>query len=275
MCAGTLERVAREGIGGGVTKMLVCGSRDYADKERLFAVLDSLWRPAVRAIPEMEPVSAIIEGCAHGADNLAEFIRLLCAANRQPRRGVFRSRPIIEALLGKGPARRLIDRGDLLPVGDEWVVSGWEHWQEGNLDVAERMRRIRGERAAKPRTNGAHSAHNGITDGAHLVAPTPKATRQQGVIDDEDARDGPDEIELLTDDLLAPSKASPKQLRAFRNFGRAVGVERTLEVMRRWRGRLDVADRFTGAFEELEAEAEDAKAGRGKSSKFAYLDAES
>lgn len=72
MCAGTLERVAREGIGGGVTKMLVCGSRDYADKERLFAVLDSLWRPAVRAIPEMEPVSAIIEGCAHGADRLAE-----------------------------------------------------------------------------------------------------------------------------------------------------------------------------------------------------------
>lgn len=55
-----------------MTTMLVCGSRDYSDKRRLFEVLDRFYRPEAQAIPPMEPVSAIIEGCAKGADQLAE-----------------------------------------------------------------------------------------------------------------------------------------------------------------------------------------------------------
>jgi hypothetical protein len=206
-------------------------------------------------------------------DHLAEFIRLLCAANRQPRRGWFKTRAVIEGLLGKSVTKHLITRGDVIEDGTEWAVDGWDKWQEGNLDVAERMRRIRASRDNKPRTNGAQIAHIPRTEGAQMVAPTSEATRQQGVIDDDPQT--PDEMELLTDDLLAPNVATPKQLRAFQNFSRAVGRARTIEVMRHWRGRLDADDRFTGAYEQLEAEALDAKSKRGKSSEFAYMDAES
>lgn len=210
-------------------------------------------------------------------DNLAEFIRLLCAANRQPRRGVFRSRTVVDALLGKGPAKRLIERGDLVDRDGEWLVAGWEHWQEGNLDVAERMRRIRGDRAAKTRTNGAHSAHiprtSDVTESEQLVAPTPtKASGSKASGDDDDARDGPDEIELLTDDLLAPYHATSKQLRAIHNFARAVGQPRAIEVLTHWRGQPTSEDRFTEAYEQLQAEADAAKEERRKPSKFRYLD---
>lgn len=52
--------------------MLVCGSRDYTDRDRLFSVLDHFYRPEAQAVPAMEPVCAIIEGCARGADQFAE-----------------------------------------------------------------------------------------------------------------------------------------------------------------------------------------------------------
>jgi hypothetical protein len=205
-------------------------------------------------------------------DNLAELIRLLCAANRQPRRGVFRSRVMVEALLGKGPTKRLVERGDLREIDGAWTVGGWDHWQEGNLDVAERMRRIRAERDNKPRTNGAHSAHSTDTDSARLVAPTPKASGNKA--SDDDDPQTPDEIELLADDLLAPHTATPRQLRALRGFVRLVGHDRTLEVMAHWVGQK-IDDRFSGAFEQLQAEADEAKAGKRKPNEFAYLDEQS
>lgn len=205
-------------------------------------------------------------------DLLAELIRLLCAANRQPRRGVFKSRAMVDALLGKPTVRKLIARGDLVEQAGEWVVDGWDRWQEGNLDVSERMRRIRAERDNRPRTNGAHSAHIPRTDTAQKVAPTSEASGNKASSDDDPQT--PNELELLTDDLLAPSHATPKQLRAFQNFARAVGHGRTVEVMRYWRGQLEVDDRFTRAFEQLQAEAEKAKAGR-KGGEWAYMDEQS
>ncbi len=47
--------------------ILVCGSRDYADQRRLFEVLDHFHRN-----PFLAPVTAVMEGCAQGADQLAE-----------------------------------------------------------------------------------------------------------------------------------------------------------------------------------------------------------
>lgn len=207
-------------------------------------------------------------------DQLAEFIRLLCAANRQPRRGRFKSRAIIEALLGKRAVKALIERGDVNADDGEWVVHGWDRWQEGNLDVAARMRVIR---EGRTRTNGAQTAHNKLTDGSHNVAPTPEASGSKALGDDEPPNPQPnlpDEIELLTDDVLAPGKASPKQLRAMAGFGRVVGRQRVIDVLLQWRGQLDVEDRFTGAFGQLMAEADAAKAAR-KPNEFAYMDAES
>lgn len=44
-------------------KILVCGGRNYADKERVFSVLDILDRD--------EGVTAVVHGAASGADSLA------------------------------------------------------------------------------------------------------------------------------------------------------------------------------------------------------------
>jgi hypothetical protein len=81
-------------------------------------------------------------------DNLEGFMRLLCVANRQPIRGVFRSREHLIATLGKAGFNRLSARGDVRQQGDgTWLVPGWEEWQEGDHTVAERKRRIRSRRA--------------------------------------------------------------------------------------------------------------------------------
>lgn len=46
-----------------MTRLLVCGSRTYADREFLFSVLDAYLD---------QGIEVIIEGCAKGADRLAE-----------------------------------------------------------------------------------------------------------------------------------------------------------------------------------------------------------
>ena len=43
-------------------RVLVCGGRDYQDKDKVFAVLDE--------IHSQTPISAIVHGCARGADTL-------------------------------------------------------------------------------------------------------------------------------------------------------------------------------------------------------------
>lgn len=202
-------------------------------------------------------------------DLLAEFIRLLCAANRQPRRGVFKTRAVIEGLLGKAVTRRLIARGDVVEEGTEWIVDGWERWQEGNLDVAERMRRIRAGRDNKPRTNPAHSAHIPRTDSAQMVAPTSEASGNKASITPEPPNPhAADNIEVLADGLLL-HPATPGQLRAIRTLSRKVGEARTLEVMQAWMTR-EVDDRFGGALDELGAEAK--KRRERKESEWAYMD---
>src|SRR5687767_7856470 len=72
------------------------------------------------------------------------LIRLLCAANRQPQRGRFKSRELLDAILGKPTVKQLIERGDLVQEPDgRWYMDGWDLWQEGDLTVGERQRRIR------------------------------------------------------------------------------------------------------------------------------------
>lgn len=74
------------------------------------------------------------------------FIRLLCHANAQPHRGRFKEWGLLENALGAEPAARLRDRGDLVEVDGRWYVSGWDEWQEGDLTVGERQRRVRQRR---------------------------------------------------------------------------------------------------------------------------------
>jgi hypothetical protein len=84
------------------------------------------------------------------------FIEVLCFAEQQHPRGVFRSRKLLAVLLDKR-ARwipYLLEHGDLelMPTG-QLVVEGWTEWQEGDWKVHERIGRIR-NRIRRERTSG-------------------------------------------------------------------------------------------------------------------------
>lgn len=75
------------------------------------------------------------------------FVGLLCAAHRQPARGRFRDRRLLEALCGRAYVGRAFARGDVVEQTDATVyVVGWDEWQEGDMTVADRMRRMRDRR---------------------------------------------------------------------------------------------------------------------------------
>lgn len=76
----------------------------------------------------------------------ADMIALMCEANRQPKRGLFKSAELAKRVLGPRLFRRCIERGDLIPNGVGLYVDGWEEWQEHDWTVGERMRRLRGRK---------------------------------------------------------------------------------------------------------------------------------
>jgi hypothetical protein len=77
-------------------------------------------------------------------DNLAEFIRLICSSARQRPRGRFASREVLEALFGKAAVLKFYSRADVIEQPDGSVcMAGWDDWQEGDMTVAERVRRTR------------------------------------------------------------------------------------------------------------------------------------
>jgi hypothetical protein len=80
--------------------------------------------------------------------DLEGLIRLMCAANRQPQRGRFKSRAIVEIIVGRSRAKAFIERGDLIPQdGGRFYLDSWDEWQEGDMTVGERQKRIRQKRA--------------------------------------------------------------------------------------------------------------------------------
>lgn len=83
------------------------------------------------------------------------FVEVLCFAEQQPSRGVFRNRKLLAVLLEKRARwiNYLIDHADLIPMSTgHLVVEGWAEWQEGDWKVAERMRRVRNREKPTPRT---------------------------------------------------------------------------------------------------------------------------
>lgn len=100
------------------------------------------------------------------------FVGLLCSGHRQPDRGRYRDRRLVEGLHSKPFVRRCYERRDLVDLPDGRVyIDGWDEWQEGDLTVADRMRRMRERRRLK---------RNGVT-------PTPSPERN-GVTTDAVAK---------------------------------------------------------------------------------------
>jgi hypothetical protein len=139
------------------------------------------------------------------ADTQWAFIRLLCEANRQPRRGQFKSRALFDNLFGKATARKLLAAGDAVEQETgEVMVPGWNEWQEGDYTVGDRMRRMRDRR------------NNGVSSPSpHRIAPSP-STSSRGSTDkgvgqraSSDADISP--IEVALSQLMRRSPA-PRQL---------------------------------------------------------------
>ncbi len=74
------------------------------------------------------------------------YIDTLCFAEQQPLRGRFRNRKLLAVLLEKR-ARwipYLIEHRDLTEFKDgSLYLDGWDEWQEGDVTVTERMKRLR------------------------------------------------------------------------------------------------------------------------------------
>lgn len=99
----------------------------------------------MRAYLRLDPQLADMKiGYPDGA--FRAFVEVLCFAEQQHPRGVFRSRRLLAVLLDRR-ARwipYLLEQGDLaeMPTG-QLVVDGWTEWQEGDWKVHERIARIR------------------------------------------------------------------------------------------------------------------------------------
>lgn len=212
-------------------------------------------------------------------DNLAEFIRIMCAANRQPWRGRFRNRAVLEAIVGKPAAKRAIDRGDLIPAGEHecrhcppgeatvgtLYLDGWDTWQEGDMTVSERMRGYRDRRNTK--RNGAVTST--VTQPSHEPSPPSEASDNKASIPQPPAPYDADDLEVLADGLLG-HPATPRQLQAVRGLSHKVGKAHAVDVLRHWLRQPEVDDQFGAALAQLQTEA-DVKGKRGRS-QFAYMD---
>ena len=74
------------------------------------------------------------------------FFEALCHAEQQPQRGRFRNRKLLAVLLERRAKwiPYLIEHGDLVETkSGKLYVDGWDEWQEGDVTVSERMRRLR------------------------------------------------------------------------------------------------------------------------------------
>lgn len=123
------------------------------------------------------------------------FVRLLCAAARQPKRGRFKAWALVERALGRAQARKHRDVWhDIKEDHGAWIVDGWDNWQEGDHTVQERMRRYRERHSsvtgAVTRTVTSPSHERGLVEPSSLLPPTPPNNPPPGVGQQAPERNG-------------------------------------------------------------------------------------
>jgi hypothetical protein len=116
------------------------------------------------------------------------YVSLLNLAEQQPERGRFKTWAVLRAMLDSmGPKLSahlafLVERVDLVEQADgSWYVVGWDEWQEGDWQVAERMQRVRRHRRADAADrNGGYGADRNEGDDRDRFPPTPPYVSRSG-----------------------------------------------------------------------------------------------
>jgi len=103
------------------------------------------------------------------------YVEVLCFAEQQHPRGVFRSRKLLAVLLEKRARwiAYLLEHGDIEEMSTgQIVVEGWTEWQEGDWKVHERVQRIRNRQKRTPTTVTTDTPTT-VTDGTVPTVYTP------------------------------------------------------------------------------------------------------
>lgn len=125
------------------------------------------------------------------------MVRLMCAANRQPHRGRFKSRALLDSVLGAKAAKDAIARRDVVEQPDgRFYVPGWDEWQEGDVTVGERQKRIRARRNEGIVTESRWERDNGTGDVTDETSPDRDSPSEAL------GRKGVETLDVLSDDLL-------------------------------------------------------------------------
>ena len=190
---------------------------------------DGMPRAYLRIDPNIDQTVGDLEG----------FVRLLCSAARQPERGRFRDRAVLERAVGRAKVAKMIARGDVSALEDgRLYVQGWDEWQEGDLTVGERMKRMRARRKrstvsrvtppASPDRNGVTTdavakGLEGVSEAsAAEVSPPPQAGRR---------KDGTNPRALGTNPRA--NGTSPRQERQAQKKGGLESIHAILEAARK------------------------------------------
>lgn len=128
------------------------------------------------------------------------MVALILWANRQLRRGYFRSLENIKKAIGKKRLQACIDRQDLVQLPDgSYHLVGWEEWQEGDHTVGERVRRCRDRRSiavtsplldSKPPSEALGVKASGVEERieqALVLSGSDKAPNGNGLTDEQKA----------------------------------------------------------------------------------------
>jgi hypothetical protein len=140
------------------------------------------------------------------------MVMLMCAAARQPERGRFKDRRVLERVVGRKRLTEMLARADVVAVAGGYYVEGWDEWQEGDMTVSERMRRLRARRASRKRdpvTAPASPARTDVTTDAVVDDPIDSL---QGVDVDSESPPPPAERGLRKNGTNPRArKTSPRQ----------------------------------------------------------------
>jgi hypothetical protein len=171
------------------------------------------------------------------------MVLLLCAAARQPTRGLFKDRRVLERVVGRKRVKEMLERRDVVEVSAGYYVEGWEEWQEGDMTVAERMRRMRARKRhpvtpqPSPRRNGVTTDavvenSNGSLQGVDVDVEFPPPPAERGLRSERTNPRARGLAPRQTDSNPRANGMSPRQRREDEKRG---GMERLSEIVARSR----------------------------------------